>query len=78
MQNVVKNQDGRSPFQGAQLKVVSVNHKRQGANPIFDKHRKDSSDESNSIEDKQKDHSNASVPDKSVDDDFQKKACNDP
>lgn len=34
---VVKNQDGRSPYRGAQLKVVSINHRKQGADPIFEK-----------------------------------------
>ena len=30
------NKDGRSPYQGAQLNVVSINHKKNGANPVFD------------------------------------------
>ncbi len=30
------DKDSRSPYQGAQLNVVSINHKKNGANPIFD------------------------------------------
>ena len=32
---VVANGDGRSPYQGAQLRVVSVNHKQQKKDPVF-------------------------------------------
>ena len=33
----IANNDGRSPYQGAQLRVVSVNHRKQGENPIFER-----------------------------------------
>lgn len=34
---VVKNSDGRSPYRGAALRVVSINHRKQGADPVFEK-----------------------------------------
>lgn len=33
----IKNKDGRSPYAGAQLKVVSINHKNQSQDPVFEK-----------------------------------------
>lgn len=35
-QKVVGNADGRSPYNGAQLKVVSVNHKKNKKDAIFE------------------------------------------
>ena len=35
--NTIKNADGRSPYAGAQLKVVSINHKNQSQDPVFEK-----------------------------------------
>ena len=37
----IQNEDGRSPYQGAQLKVVSVNHKNAGNDPVFVIHNQD-------------------------------------
>lgn len=33
---VTANNDGRSPFKGAQLRVVSINHKKQKKDPVFE------------------------------------------
>ena len=42
---VVANNQGRSPYQGAQLKVVSVNHKLQKKDPVFHNQCDDEEDE---------------------------------
>ena len=35
--NVINNSDGRSPFNGVQLKVISLNHKKNKNDPVFQK-----------------------------------------
>ena len=34
--DVVANAEGRSPYKGAQLRVISVNHKMQKYDPVFE------------------------------------------
>ena len=35
--NVINNSDGRSPFNRVQLKVISLNHKKNKNDPVFQK-----------------------------------------
>lgn len=61
-ENLIENNEGRSPFEGAKFKVVSVNHKKQGANPVFD-----NQNAAASVEQEPSYANNSSAPDKGED-----------